>query len=178
VGKGELDGSRELGVPADPTADLPGFGAPVCVTLPDIQRAPFDDFRRGARGIIRPPFYWRLEGVLEESLPPIVQSQHPVFNMPFHGALHRLERAKFCPPSPQNFARRFQTMRPWVARVTLLEFWRLFWHGLWRGCVEGNQDKRLPGLLAAYRGFPAIFARIYAVGLECPRGSAMPAGIG
>jgi hypothetical protein len=32
-------------------------------------------------------------------------------------------------------------------------------------------------LLAACRVFPAIFARIYAVGLECPRGSAAPAGI-
>jgi hypothetical protein len=34
------------------------------------------------------------------------------------------------------------------------------------------------GLLAEYRGFPAIFARIYAVGLEWPGESAVPAAIG
>jgi hypothetical protein len=33
-------------------------------------------------------------------------------------------------------------------------------------------------LLAEYRGFPAIFARIYAVGFECPGESAVPAAIG
>jgi hypothetical protein len=34
------------------------------------------------------------------------------------------------------------------------------------------------GLLGEYRGFPAIFPRIYVVGLECPGESAVPAAIG
>ena len=37
---------------------------------------------------------------------------------------------------------------------------------------------RGPGPLAEHRGFPAIFARIYAVGLECQGESAVPAAIG
>src|SRR5262249_53418081 len=37
---------------------------------------------------------------------------------------------------------------------------------------------RGPELIPEYCGFPAIFARIYAAGLECSRESAVPAGIG
>jgi hypothetical protein len=36
---------------------------------------------------------------------------------------------------------------------------------------------RGPGLIPESCGFPAIFARIYAAGLECPRESAVPAGV-
>jgi hypothetical protein len=54
--------------------------------------------------------------------------------------------------------------------------------GLGLGDVEAivgvTGRERGPGPIAKCCGLPAIFARIYAVGLECPGESAAPAGIG